>query len=183
MHVSLSIHNVALACLNLLLTEAASYRTQLAASAPAPSRHCIQPGILSVNQSVGIVNEGHSDATDSASREETYELLGCSERLARSQAEGQRAKEACSINKSLSSLGDVFAALSSKSAHVPYRNSKLTHLLQVRFSDAASHTFLWHFPSRQNALLGAVQHWPLSHTIRCCRLRSMKPINGKNQVK
>jgi hypothetical protein len=32
----------------------------------------------------------------------------CSERLARSQAEGQRAKEACNINKSLSSLGDVF---------------------------------------------------------------------------
>ena len=58
--------------------------------------------------------------------------LCCSERLARSQAEGQRQKEACSINKSLSALGDVFAALAAKSGHVPYRNSKLTHLLQVR---------------------------------------------------
>ena len=55
-----------------------------------------------------------------------------SERLNRSGAEGQRAKEACSINKSLSALGDVFAALAAKSPHVPYRNSKLTQLLQAR---------------------------------------------------
>ena len=54
-----------------------------------------------------------------------------SERLDRSLAEGQAKKEACSINQSLSALGDVFAALSSKSPHVPYRNSKLTYLLQV----------------------------------------------------
>jgi hypothetical protein len=54
-----------------------------------------------------------------------------SERLDRSLAEGQAKKEACSINQSLSALGDVFAALSSKSAHCPYRNSKLTYLLQA----------------------------------------------------
>ncbi|KIZ02102.1 Kinesin-1 [Monoraphidium neglectum] len=56
--------------------------------------------------------------------------LAGSERLDRSLAEDQRKKEACSINQSLSALGDVFAALSSKSAHCPYRNSKLTYLLQ-----------------------------------------------------
>jgi hypothetical protein len=56
--------------------------------------------------------------------------LAGSERLDRSLAEGQAKKEACSINQSLSALGDVFAALSAKSAHVPYRNSKLTYLLQ-----------------------------------------------------
>ena len=58
-----------------------------------------------------------------------------SERLDRSLAEDQRKKEACSINQSLSSLGDVFAALASRSQHIPYRNSKLTYLLQVRLPD------------------------------------------------
>ena len=42
----------------------------------------------------------------------------------------QRLKETQSINKSLSALTDVFVALSKKAAHVPYRNSKLTFLLQ-----------------------------------------------------
>ncbi|KAG2436806.1 hypothetical protein HXX76_006329 [Chlamydomonas incerta] len=56
--------------------------------------------------------------------------LAGSERLDRSLAEGQAKKEACAINQSLSALGDVFASLSSKSSHVPYRNTKLTYLLQ-----------------------------------------------------
>ena len=44
-------------------------------------------------------------------------------------ATGQQLKEATSINASLSALGDVIGALSGKSKHVPYRNSKLTYLL------------------------------------------------------
>lgn len=60
--------------------------------------------------------------------------LAGSERIARSGAEGDRLKEAQNINKSLSSLANVFSSLHSKSAHIPYRNSKLTHMLQPCFA-------------------------------------------------
>jgi len=56
--------------------------------------------------------------------------LAGSERIARSEATGERLIEAAAINKSLSALGQVFAAIGASSPHVPYRNSKLTHLLQ-----------------------------------------------------
>lgn len=56
--------------------------------------------------------------------------LAGSERVSRSNASGSRLKEAQHINKSLSSLGDVFSALLSHANHVPYRNSRLTYLLQ-----------------------------------------------------
>ena len=53
-----------------------------------------------------------------------------SERTSRSDATGERMTEARNINRSLSALGDVIEALVQKRRHVPYRNSKLTTLLQ-----------------------------------------------------
>jgi len=66
--------------------------------------------------------------------------LAGSERLKESGAlnHKDRLKETQAINKSLSALGDVIAALGERGAsgekHIPYRNSKLTYLLQNSLS-------------------------------------------------
>lgn len=56
--------------------------------------------------------------------------LAGSERVKTSEVTGDRLKEAQHINRSLSALADVVVAKEKGVPHVPYRNSKLTHLLQ-----------------------------------------------------
>ena len=56
--------------------------------------------------------------------------LAGSERLDKSGAVGAALKETQAINKSLSALGLVFTAKANKAKHVPFRDSKLTHLME-----------------------------------------------------
>ena len=61
----------------------------------------------------------------------TIHVLQGSERQVKTGATGQRLKEATKINLSLSTLGNVISALvDGRSTHIPYRNSKLTRMLQ-----------------------------------------------------
>eukprot|EP01006_Ploeotia_vitrea_P045199 TRINITY_DN66919_c7_g2_i1.p1 TRINITY_DN66919_c7_g2~~TRINITY_DN66919_c7_g2_i1.p1 ORF type:complete len:502 (+),score=322.47 TRINITY_DN66919_c7_g2_i1:54-1508(+) len=65
--------------------------------------------------------------------------LAGSERVRTAGVTGQRLEESRKINKSLSSLGNVISALTDQSgrAHIPYRDSKLTRILQSSLSGRA----------------------------------------------
>merc|ERR1711865_539731 len=56
--------------------------------------------------------------------------LAGSEKASKTEASGEQMKEAQAINKSLSALGDVISALSTGESFIPYRNNKLTEMLQ-----------------------------------------------------
>jgi len=78
--------------------------------------------------------DAEDDSKNTFSKVNLVDLAG-SERAKATEAEGERLKEGSNINKSLSALGNVINALSSmarggKKVFVPYRNSKLTRVLQ-----------------------------------------------------
>lgn len=107
----------------MMLSEAQKNRSVAATKANERSSRSHSIFILKLvgkNTATGECCEGTLNLVD----------LAGSERLKHSQAEGDRMKETQNINKSLSCLGDVIEALGRGSGHVPYRNSKLTHLLQ-----------------------------------------------------
>jgi len=76
--------------------------------------------------------------------------LAGSERLSKSGAKGDRLKETQSINKSLSSLVDVFTAKAEGRSHIPFRNSKLTHLMEPCLSGQGKTLMMVHVGPEQS---------------------------------
>jgi kinesin family protein 5 len=85
------------------------------------------------SHSVFMMTVVQKDLSTGASQRGTLYLvdLAGSEKVAKTGASGQTLDEAKGINKSLSALGNVINALTDgKSKHIPYRDSKLTRILQ-----------------------------------------------------
>lgn len=104
-----------------LLQRASKNRSVAATKANERSSrsHCVFIlNLVGENSITGERSEGTLNLVD----------LAGSERLSHSQAEGARLKETQNINKSLSCLGDVIAALGDgkSNGHIPYRNSKVS---------------------------------------------------------
>lgn len=85
--------------------------------------------VFTITTYVKKVNEQGGEDLVSTGKLNLVDLAG-SENIQRSGAENKRAVEAGLINKSLLTLGRVINALVDRSSHIPYRESKLTRLLQ-----------------------------------------------------
>lgn len=110
--------------------------------------------------------------------------LAGSERLDRSGVSGAQLKETVAINKSLSALADVFVAIANKQPHIPFRNSKLTYLLQPALSGDGKTLMVREtcFPSLPFPSLTSLQMVNLSPTEESfyeslCSLRLAKQVN------
>jgi hypothetical protein len=82
------------------------------------------------SHSLFIITIGQQDPKGKKSGQLFLVDLAGSEMIGKTGASGQTLKEAQMINKSLSALGNVIKALVDQSSHVPYRDSKLTFILQ-----------------------------------------------------
>lgn len=79
---------------------------------------------------VTVAQKNLRDLSNTTGRLYLVDLAG-SEKVSKTGAQGAQLEEAKQINKSLSALGNVINALTDgKSSHVPYRDSKLTRVLQ-----------------------------------------------------
>ncbi len=100
--------------------------------------------------------------------------LAGSERQSKTGATGDRLKEATKINLSLSALGNVISALvdGKPGGHVPYRDSKLTRLLQVHADPHAANAAAA-FPAVDAAPALACVHLFLSSVLSFLRVSAM----------
>jgi len=102
--------------------------------------------------------------------------LAGSECVGRSGAKNERAREAGSINQSLLTLGRVITALVDHHGHVPYRDSKLTRLLQESLGGKAKTCIIATLSPSQLNIEESLSTLDYAH-----RAKSIKNIPQANQ--
>lgn len=100
--------------------------------------------------------------------------LAGSERVRTSKVEGKQLKETKAINKSLSCLGDVIFALSSGQKHIPYRNSKLTYLLQNSLGGNSKTLIIVNLSPTQGSAAESLQTLRFGHKVNACEIGTAK---------
>ncbi|XP_059294596.1 kinesin-like protein KIN-14I isoform X1 [Lycium ferocissimum] len=109
--------------------------------------------------------------------------LAGSERVNKSEVTGDRLKEAQHINKSLSALGDVISALAQKNAHVPYRNSKLTQLLQDSLGGQAKTLMFVHISPESEAVGETISTLKFAERVSTVELGAARVNKDSTDVK
>ncbi|CAD6267589.1 unnamed protein product [Miscanthus lutarioriparius] len=109
--------------------------------------------------------------------------LAGSERVDKSEVVGDRLKEAQYINKSLSALGDVIASLSQKNTHVPYRNSKLTQLLQDSLGGQAKTLMFVHISPELDAVGETISTLKFAERVASVELGAAKPNKEGSEIR
>ncbi|XAR52669.1 Minus-end-directed kinesin ATPase [Bertholletia excelsa] len=109
--------------------------------------------------------------------------LAGSERVDKSEVVGDRLKEAQHINKSLAALGDVISSLAQKSSHVPYRNSRLTQLLQDSLGGQAKTLMFVHISPELDAVGETISTLKFAERVSTVELGSARVNKDSTDVK
>jgi hypothetical protein len=140
------------AIFSIFLTQRRLVRGSALASAAIPASAATTDGSSSSEGGASVASAPNPPSAPADSTEPQWETieskfrfvdLAGSERLKRTGAVGERMREGISINSGLLALGNVISALGDpkkKGQHVPFRDSKITRLLQV--CARSNHRFL-----------------------------------------
>ncbi|XP_038999257.1 kinesin-like protein KIN-14G [Hibiscus syriacus] len=137
------------------------------------SHSCLTVHVQGKNLTSGNILRGSMHLVD----------LAGSERVDKSEVTGDSLKEAQHINKSLSALGDVISSLASRSSHVPYRNSKLTQLLQDSLGGQAKTLMFVHIAPKYEAHGETLSTLKFAERVATVELGAAKVNKDSGEVK